>query len=239
MPYEWLVGSLNAQIAILSRTRLSRGFTVTLRLLNRTPDYYSSARTSCLHGTERNMPRVRRVLEAANDLSTLLTGVGVQHAFHGGFLAVLLGSTRDTEEICVIVEGSFRPVRDALSASEKWTVNSAPWSARLFATYEHAIPAITFEVKTAGEAGPRKLDETTTMTLHDVPWLTVTEFVRAKLKEWTVRAAPEDAHDLAFALGQFHAHIDLNRIPEPDMTRFVSAVPTCAIAWQAVRARYR
>jgi len=43
------------------------------------------------------MPRVKRVLEAAAELSSLLTVVGIVHAFHGGFLAVLLGSTRDTE----------------------------------------------------------------------------------------------------------------------------------------------
>lgn len=43
------------------------------------------------------MPRIRRLLEAASELSTLLTAAGVVHAFHGGFLAVLLGSSRDTE----------------------------------------------------------------------------------------------------------------------------------------------
>ncbi|KZV85431.1 hypothetical protein EXIGLDRAFT_623096 [Exidia glandulosa HHB12029] len=184
------------------------------------------------------MPRIRRVLEAATELSTLLTGAGIVHAFHGGFLPVLLGSTRDTEDLCVIVQGGFRPVRDAVSTSDKFAVVNAPWSARLFVTYQHAIPAIDIEVKIAGEAGPRSLNQHTVISLQNVPWLSVTEFVRAKLKEWVLRAGAEDAHDIAFVLGQFHANIDINRIPEQDMARFVAAVPAAGPAWQAVRARY-
>lgn len=184
-------------------------------------------------------PRIRRLLEAATELSTLLTGAGIVHAFHGGFLPVLLGSSRDTENICVIVQGGFRPVRDAVAGSDKFTVTNVAWSARLFVSYQHAIPAIDIEVKMAGEEGPRRLDTSTTMALHNLPWLSVTEFVRAKLKDWMLRAGAEDAHDIAFVLGSFHASIDINRIPEQDMARFVAAVPAAAPGWQAVRARYQ
>lgn len=97
----------------------------------------------------------------------------------------------------------------------------------LFATYEHAIPTISIEIKTAGEAGPRKLDETTTMVLHEIPWLSVTEFVRAKLKDWIVCV-----HSLTFAT-----------CPTPDLTilcRHLSSFltpyhTTCARASGSVR----
>jgi len=184
------------------------------------------------------MPRVRRVLEAATELATLLSAASIPYCFHGGFLAVILGSGRETEELRVIVEGGFRRVREALTGSEKFQVRNAPWSARLYATYQIALPAIDIEVVNAGEEGPRRLDHSTTMIIQNLPFLSVTEFLRAKLKSWMLRGLAEDAHDIAFMLTRYYSSVDINRIPEQDMARFVSIYTSAAAAWDAVRQRY-
>ena len=53
----------------------------------------------------------------------------------------------------------------------------------------HALTLRQIEVKISGEEGPRRLNEHTTMALQSLPWLSVTEFLRAKLKDWTLCAA--------------------------------------------------
>ena len=76
---------------------------------------------------------------------------------------------------------------------------------RLHVTYRRLIPAIEviqvpfnhlsahlikmhasfqIEILPAGETGPRHLDTSTVMKIQNVPFLTVSEFVRAKLKTW-------------------------------------------------------
>ena len=40
------------------------------------------------------------------------------------------------------------------------------------------------EIVLAGEEGPRTLDTTTIMAIKGIPFLSVTEFVRAKLNVW-------------------------------------------------------
>ena len=40
------------------------------------------------------------------------------------------------------------------------------------------------EIVLAGEEGPRALDVTTIMAIKGIPFLSVTEFVRAKLRVW-------------------------------------------------------
>lgn len=50
--------------------------------------------------------------------------------------------------------------------------------------YHELIPAIEFEVLPAGEGGPRRLDASKVMDMHGVPFLNVTEFLRAKTKTW-------------------------------------------------------
>lgn len=42
------------------------------------------------------------------------------------------------------------------------------------------------EILPAGETGPRRLDATTIMKIQGVPFLTISEFVRAKLKVWAM-----------------------------------------------------
>jgi hypothetical protein len=52
------------------------------------------------------------------------------------------------------------------------------------------MPSMTtvlkIEILPAGEYGPRRLDSSTTMQLQGIPFLTLSEFVRAKLKAWTM-----------------------------------------------------
>ena len=75
---------------------------------------------------------------------------------------------------------------------------------RLHVTYRRLIPAIEvipvpfnthlsvhltslqIEILPAGETGPRHLDTSTVMKIQNVPFLTVSEFVRAKLKTWVM-----------------------------------------------------
>lgn len=46
--------------------------------------------------------------------------------------------------------------------------------------------AIQIEILPAGEEGPRRLDEATTMMIRGIPFLTVSEFIRAKLRTWAM-----------------------------------------------------
>lgn len=52
--------------------------------------------------------------------------------------------------------------------------------ARAFPHHRH----IQIEILPAGEEGPRNLDPTTIMAIEGIPFLSVTEFVRAKLRVW-------------------------------------------------------
>jgi hypothetical protein len=50
---------------------------------------------------------------------------------------------------------------------------------------EHFLICLSqIEIVPAGEEGPRNLDMTTIMAIKGVPFLSVTEFVRAKLRVW-------------------------------------------------------
>lgn len=76
---------------------------------------------------------------------------------------------------------------------------------RLHATYHRLIPPIVvsayywsrvqavykfshfeIEILPAGEAGPRRLDGSTVIMIGGVPFLTVSEFIRAKIKTWAL-----------------------------------------------------
>lgn len=46
------------------------------------------------------------------------------------------------------------------------------------------------EILPAGEEGPRRLDGATVMMMGRVPFLTITEFIRAKLKAWSMYVQP-------------------------------------------------
>ncbi|KAF8316617.1 hypothetical protein DL93DRAFT_746426 [Clavulina sp. PMI_390] len=183
------------------------------------------------------MPRIPQMFEAATVLSHHLHSAGIAHAFHGGFLAVLLGSPRDTEEIFCVVDRGFRSVRDAVAEDENIRTAVSTWSNRLFITYTEPIPAIEIEILIAGERGPRRLDGSTITHIRQVPFLNATEFLRAKIRVWAISADPVDATDIVYVLARHWNTIDINRIPE-DIERFVQAYPQAADAWSAVRARY-
>lgn len=129
---------------------------------------------------------------------------------------------------------------------------------RLYVTYHEPIPAIQLEVLPAGEEGPRRLDASRVMLVRAVPFLNVTEFLRAKMKAWIrwlyacppprsvltppprmqSRRSQDDAEHVVFVLTRFWAQVDINRIQEDDMDRFVAHLPAAAPAWKAIKRRY-
>ncbi|KIO33710.1 hypothetical protein M407DRAFT_240898 [Tulasnella calospora MUT 4182] len=185
------------------------------------------------------MPRTRQMFEAAALLSSYLSAAGIPHAFYGGFTSVALGSSRDTEDMCCVVEGGFRPVRQALQDCDVLTASQSSWSGRLFVTYQEPIPAMEIEVLKAGETGPRKLNASNVMLINRVPFLSVSEFLRAKINNWLIHGSESDAHDIIFVLSTFSQNVDLNRIPEFDMDRFCKSYPgEASFAWNSIKNRY-
>ncbi|KAG9103961.1 hypothetical protein FRC06_006571 [Ceratobasidium sp. 370] len=185
--------------------------------------------------------RTTQLFDAAAVLSDILTQANITHAFAGNFETVALGGPgRDTEEILCIVMSGFRHVREAVQAgdTEVMTANMASWANRLFVRYNEPIPPVEIEICVAGEEGPRNLNAQTVMALQNLPFLSVTEFMRAKLRVWANRNTDADAQDVLFILNRYWASIDLNRIPEADMDRLVSLNPTAADPWAAVKQRY-
>ncbi|KAH9974655.1 hypothetical protein BGW80DRAFT_1301910 [Lactifluus volemus] len=214
------------------------------------------------------MPETRRLLEAANALSVTLRTQGVPHAFYGSVFVALLTNSPQADEIFCIVEGGsvhpFRRVRQALAGTADLSVTPSPWSDRLHVKYHRCIPAIevstpfyvrrnlavalmetcypirTFvvqiEILAAGESGPRRLDALTVAAVSRVPFLTTSEFVRAKLNAWMMLGTRRA--DIVFILCRYWNGIDINRIPEHDMDRFVEVVRAAAPGWAAIKRKY-
>lgn len=76
---------------------------------------------------------------------------------------------------------TYRRLIPAIEASTRVYVPT--YSSRL--TPSHALQ---IEILPAGEAGPRHLDDTTVMKIQGLPFLTISEFIRAKLKSWIMCA---------------------------------------------------
>jgi len=188
------------------------------------------------------MSETRRLLQAATALSQLLHARAIPHAIYGSIFTATLANSPQSDEIFCIVEGGqnhpFRRVREAVSGSEDFTTTHSPWSNRLHATYRRLIPAIEIEILPAGEGGPRHLNEATVMRYQGIPFLTMSEFIRAKLKNWMIRAQERDARDITYVLSRYWNHIDINRIPEQDMNHFVIRNAAAAPAWTAVKKKY-
>ncbi|TFK70820.1 hypothetical protein BDN72DRAFT_838495 [Pluteus cervinus] len=190
------------------------------------------------------MFETNRLLQAALALSELLTAKGTPHAFHGSILPAILAESPHSDEICCIVEGGqtqthpFRRVRDALSGNEDWATTLSPWTNRLHVSYRRLIPPIDIEILPAGEAGPRHLDASTVMQLQGIPFLTISEFLRARLNSWMIRAGEREAHEISYVLTRFWNKVDVNRILEQDMNQFVSKNQAAAPAWTAVKRKY-
>ncbi|KAF9236069.1 hypothetical protein BU15DRAFT_50583 [Melanogaster broomeanus] len=201
----------------------------------------------------------RRLLDAATALSQLLRTHSIPHAFHGTFLTAVMSDSPRCDEIVCIVEGGpthpFRRVRQAVAGSEHFTTTHSPWSNRLHATYRRLIPAIEasaflapvhprwyidfqIEILPAGEHGPRRLDSSTTMNLKGIPFLTLSEFVRDKIKAWTIRGSERDANDIIYTLCRYWNRLDINRVPEHDMNHFVTCHRAAALSWAALKRKY-
>ncbi|KAJ3504757.1 hypothetical protein NLJ89_g7771 [Agrocybe chaxingu] len=186
------------------------------------------------------MQETRRLLEAAAALSALLRDAGIPHAFYGSVLTAVLADSPFSDAI----EGGqnqthpFRRTRDAVSGSDDFTITHSPWTNRLHVTYRRPIPVVEIEILPAGETGPRHLDTSTVMRMQNVPFLTLSEFVRAKLKTWVIRGADSDAQDISYVLTRYWNRIDINRITEQDMNHFVSRNPATAPAWVSLRRKY-
>ncbi|KAI0747150.1 hypothetical protein C8Q80DRAFT_1220308 [Daedaleopsis nitida] len=188
------------------------------------------------------MHQVSRLIQAAAALSQLLHDADVPHAFHGNVLTAVLSRAPLADEICCIVEGGavhpFRRVRQACAGNEDLSVVPSPWSNRLHVKYQRLIPAIDIEILPAGEEGPRRLDGSTVMVVGRVPFLTVTEFIRAKIKAWSIRALERDAQDIVYAMSHYWNRVDLNRIPEQEMNDFASRFPAVAPSWEDLKRKY-
>ncbi|KAJ7484316.1 hypothetical protein FB451DRAFT_1232060 [Mycena latifolia] len=190
------------------------------------------------------MSETRRLLDASAALSQLLRANGIPHAFYGSVLTAVLANNSHSDEIFCIVEGgqnqphAFRRVRDSLAGNGDFTITHSPWTNRLHVTYRRFIPAIEIEILPAGETGPRHLDSTTVMKVQGLPFLTISEFIRSKLKTWMIRAEDRDAQDISYVLSRYWNRVDINRIPEPDMNYFVSRNTSVGPAWAAVRRKY-
>ncbi|KAI9568033.1 hypothetical protein HD554DRAFT_811133 [Boletus coccyginus] len=184
----------------------------------------------------------RRLLEAAMALSQLLSMHAIPHAFHGSILTAVMSDSPRCDEIYCIVEGGpthpFRRVRQAVANNEYFTTTHSPWSNRLHVTYRRLIPAIEIEILPAGEHGPRRLDTSTTMKIKGIPFLTLSEFVRDKLKAWSIRGADRDASDIVYTICRYWNRLDINRVPEHDMNQFVTCHRTAALSWAALKRKY-
>lgn len=189
------------------------------------------------------MSSTQRLLSAAGALSLRLKEKGVPHAFHGSILVSLLSRNPECDEMVCIVESSanahpFRRVRDAIESSPDFTTIMSPWSNRLHVTYQNFIPAIEIEVLVAGEEGPRRLNSSTIMQVQGIPFLTMSEFLRAKLRTWAIRGHDPDAEDIMYVLTRHWNHIDINRIPEQDMNVFVGRHRAASTAWTSLKRKY-
>ncbi|KAF9494807.1 hypothetical protein BDN71DRAFT_1392695, partial [Pleurotus eryngii] len=190
------------------------------------------------------MADTQRLLQAAAALSQLLTSRGIPHAFYGSVFTAALSSSPQSDEIfCIVQYGPsqthpFRRVRDATVGSEEFSTTHSPWTNRLIVTYRTLIPAIEIEILPAGETGPRVLGDSTVMKLHNVPFLTFSEFIRAKLKSWAIRGLQNDAQDIVYVLSRYWNRVDINRIPEQDMDTFAARNPDAAASWTALKRRY-
>lgn len=206
------------------------------------------------------MSETRRLLEAAAALSTILRDAGIPHAFYGSVLTAVLANAplsdasiipaccnlifNLTQEIFCLVEGGqtqahpFRRVRDAIAGNEIFSATHSPWTNRLHVTYRRPIPAIDIEILPAGETGPRILDSSTVMKTQGIPFVTISEFIRAKLKNWIIRGSDRDAQDISYVLTKYWNRVDINRIPEQDMSQFVARNASVAPAWSAVKRKY-
>ncbi|EPQ53713.1 hypothetical protein GLOTRDRAFT_63364 [Gloeophyllum trabeum ATCC 11539] len=188
------------------------------------------------------MHNTARLLEAAAALSQLLRASNIPHAFYGGIFVAVMSNNPYADDIYCIVDGGlshpFRRVRQAVSGSSHVTTIASPWCNRLHTTYHGFIPPVEIEILPAGEAGPRRLDANTTTTIRGIPFLSITEFLRAKLKAWAIRRQEQDAQEISYVVTRYWNRVDYNRVPEDDMNNFAKCHPAVAPAWLSIKRKY-
>ncbi|KAL1690851.1 hypothetical protein GGG16DRAFT_92012 [Schizophyllum commune] len=190
------------------------------------------------------MSTIDTFLDAAATLSTGLSKRGIRHAFYGDIVRDILQGNPDSKEICCIVESAgmntcpFRRVRDALQGVPSMTANFTPWSKRLHVVYTKVSPPIRIEILPSGETGPLLLDDSAVMMLRGVPFLNFSELIRARLKSWMIGQKDTQARDIIYFLQKYWRRIDINRIPEADMSVFLRCNTVAAPAWLAINSRY-
>ncbi|TFK49289.1 hypothetical protein OE88DRAFT_1713535 [Heliocybe sulcata] len=183
-----------------------------------------------------------RLLEAAAALSELLRANDVPHAFYGSIIVAVMANNPYTEDMYCIVEGGlshpFRRVRQAVSGNHLITTVASPWCNRLHTLYHGFIPPIEIEILRAGEEGPRNVDASTTTMIRGIPFLSITEFLRAKVKAWTSRQSEQDAEDICYVVSRYWNRVDYNRIPEDDMNNFAKSHSSVSPAWASIKKKY-
>ncbi|KAI4522634.1 hypothetical protein EV122DRAFT_258589 [Schizophyllum commune] len=190
------------------------------------------------------MSTIDTFLDAAATLSAGLSKRGIRHAFYGDIVRDMLQGNPDSKEICCIVESAgmntcpFRRVRDALQGVPSMTANFTPWSKRLHVVYTKVSPPIRIEILPSGETGPLLLDDSAIMMMRGVPFLNFSELIRARLKSWMIGQKDTQARDIIYFLQKYWRRIDINRIPEADMSVFLRCNTVAAPAWLAINSRY-
>lgn len=93
--------------------------------------------------------------------------------------------------------------------------------------------------------------------MSGIPFLSISEFIRAKLKTWLMcvsrllhhclyslsadscsRGSERDAQDIIFFVSRYWNSVDMNRIPEHDMNHFVEVYGAAASGWAALKRKY-
>ncbi|KAL1743978.1 hypothetical protein HDZ31DRAFT_39685 [Schizophyllum fasciatum] len=207
------------------------------------------------------MSSIDTFLDAAAALSTGLSMRGIRHAFYGDIVRDMLQGNHDSKEICCIVESAgmntcpFRRVREAVQGVAAMTATFTSWSKRkvnqhliiylcvddcfrLHVVYTKASPPVRIEILPSGETGPLLLDDTAIMMMKGVPFLNFSELIRARLKSWMIAGKDAQARDIIYFLQKYWRRIDINRIPEADMTVFLRCNTVAAPAWLAINGRY-
>lgn len=124
---------------------------------------------------------VPRTPFAASVRRSQTANISPPHIHHGATGTV--ASSCSTSYPCNILVHSlhvtYRRLIPAIEVSSHSFATRAPYSS-----------IIQIEILPAGEHGPRRLDNSTTMNIKGIPFLTLSEFVRDKLKAWAMQVPP-------------------------------------------------
>jgi hypothetical protein len=98
---------------------------------------------------------------------------------------------------------------------------------------------LQIDILPGGEYGPRTLDTCTVQPQHGIPFLSPTEFVRAKLRSWSMTGSTRDAADAAAVLVRCAEWIDPGRVDTAEVKALAAVHGEVIPAWTAVRRRRR